>query len=128
MIFLPIVDRELRLAARRSATYWGRVVMVLAAAMVWLWTLITESLSTMGSPTGAPLFRILSVFAFSYALFAGLRSTSDTLSREKREGTLGLLFLTDLKGYDVVFGKLAASSLGAFYGMLAVVPILAIPL
>ena len=52
----------------------------------------------------------------------------DCLSEEKREGTLGLLFLTDLKGYDVVFGKLVAISLGAFYGLLAVVPMLAIPL
>jgi len=66
--------------------------------------------------------------AFFFALFAGLGSTSDSLSSEKREGTLGLLFLTDLKGYDVVLGKLAATSLGALYGLLAVVPVLAIPL
>ena len=28
--------------------------------------------------------------------------TADALSSEKRNGTLGLLFLTDLKGYDIV--------------------------
>jgi len=32
----------------------------------------------------------------------GVLITADCLSEEKREGTLGLLFLTDLKGYDVV--------------------------
>ena len=31
-----------------------------------------------------------------------MRNTADSLSAEKREGTLGLLFLTDLRGYDVV--------------------------
>src|SRR5439155_13703005 len=77
---------------------------------------------------GSKLFNLLSSLAFGFTLFAGLRSTSDSLSSEKREGTLGLLFLTDLKGYDVVLGKLAATSLGAFYGMLAVLPVLAIPL
>jgi len=50
------------------------------------------------------------------------------LSEEKREGTLGLLFLTDLRGYDVVLGKLAATSVNAFYGLLAIFPVLAIPL
>jgi len=38
------------------------------------------------------------------------------------------LFLTDLKGYDVILGKLAATSLNAFYSVVAVVPVLAIPL
>jgi ABC-type Na+ efflux pump permease subunit len=66
--------------------------------------------------------------AVLYALLSGTRATADCLSEEKREGTLGLLFLTDLKGYDIVFGKLAATSLNVFYGILAVVPILAVPL
>lgn len=48
--------------------------------------------------------------------------------RGKREGTLGLLFLTDLKGYDVVFGKLVATSLNSFYGLLAIFPVMGIPL
>ena len=65
---------------------------------------------------------------YLYCLFAGVFRTADCLSEEKREGTLGLLFLTDLKGYDIVFGKLAATSLNAFYGILALFPVMAIPL
>ena len=61
-------------------------------------------------------------------MFTGVRSTADCLSEEKRDGTLGLLFLTDLKGYDVVGGKLVATSLNAFYGLTAIFPLLAIPL
>ena len=39
-----------------------------------------------------------------------------------------MLFLTDLRGYDVVFGKLLSHSLRAFYGVLAAFPVLALPL
>jgi ABC-type transport system involved in cytochrome c biogenesis permease component len=46
------------------------------------------------------------------------------ISRERREGTLGLLFLTDLRGVDVALGKLTASSLSAIYGLLASFPVL----
>src|SRR5205814_5023244 len=62
------------------------------------------------------------------ALSAGLFFTSDCLSEEKREGTLGFLFLTDLRGYDVAGGKLLATSLRGFYGLLAILPILAVTL
>src|SRR5207247_5618088 len=66
--------------------------------------------------------------AVVYCLLRGVGLTADCLSEEKREGTLGLLFLTDVRGYDVVFGKLVATSLNALYGVLAIVPVLAVPL
>jgi ABC-type transport system involved in cytochrome c biogenesis permease component len=50
------------------------------------------------------------------------------LTREKREGTLGLLFLTDLKGHDVVLGKLLSTSIPSFYGLIATFPVLSLPL
>ena len=59
---------------------------------------------------------------------AGVFLTADCLSEEKREGTLGLLFLTDLRGYDVVLGKLMATSVHALYSLLAIFPVLALPL
>jgi hypothetical protein len=74
------------------------------------------------------IFQGLSGLALLYCLVAGRRWTADCLSGEKRDGTLGLLFLTDLKGHDVVLGKLAATSLSGFYGLLAMVPVLAVPL
>src|SRR5207249_5364389 len=77
---------------------------------------------------GMALFVSMSILMNFYALLIGVLRTADCLSEEKREGTLGLLFLTDLKGYDIVLGKLAATSLNAFYGMLAIFPVMAIPL
>jgi len=128
MTFLPIVERELRVAARRPGTYSVRLLTSLVALIVWLGASVSDPFPAAPSRSGASLFIVLSLVAFCFALFAGLGNTSDSLSGEKREGTLGLLFLTDLKGYDVVLGKLAATSLGALYGLLAVVPVLAIPL
>src|SRR2546427_9287536 len=74
------------------------------------------------------IFQGVSLLALLYCLAYGRRSTADCLSQEKRERTLGLLFLTDLKGHDVVLGKLAATSLRGFYGLLAIFPVLAVPL
>lgn len=74
---------------------------------------------------GGVLFNTLTWFAMAAALFSGLFFTADCLSEEKREGTMGFLFLTDLRGYDVVGGKLLTQSLRAFYGLLAVFPVLA---
>lgn len=77
---------------------------------------------------GHTLFMILSWLSFVFVNFTGVFLTSDAVSEERREGTLGLLFLTDLRGYDVTLGKFMSASLQAFYGLLAVFPILALPL
>jgi len=128
MSFLPIVQRELRVGARRKATHRFRLFSALGAILfvgaLLLWAEVTSSRASIG--TG--MFYTLAGATFLYCLFAGLRNTADCLSEEKRAGTLGLLFLTDLRGYDVVFGKLAATSLSTFYGLLAVFPPLGIPL
>ena len=127
MTFLPVVERELRVASRRRGTYWNRAAAALAAVLVLCGALWIEG-RVAPRELGKHVFDALSgLFLFS-SLAAGVRYTADCLSEEKREGTLGLLFLTDLKGYDVVLGKLAATSLNAFYGLIAIFPVLAIPL
>jgi ABC-type transport system involved in multi-copper enzyme maturation permease subunit len=125
MTFLPVVERELRVAARRRGTYWGRFVAAMIGSALAAWVLLA-AVDT-NEKVGADLFEVVSTVVFLYATVAGTLVTCDCLSEEKREGTLGLLFLTDLKGHDVVLGKLAATSVNAFYGMLAVLPMLAIP-
>src|SRR6267154_556397 len=127
MTFLPIVARELRVASRRRGTYWSRSVMAMAAIILGFIVFI-EVQSSAPHEAGQALFYVISYMAFVSCLATGVRSTADCLSEEKREGTLGLLFLTDLKGYDVVVGKLVATSLNAFYGLTAIFPVLAIPL
>ena len=127
MTFLPIVGRELRVAARRRGTYWTRLGIACVAIAFGGWVMLIPDFRTPQN-LGLALFTSLAVVAFIYSLLAGVRTTADCLSEEKREGTLGLLFLTDLKGYDIVFGKLTATSVNAAYGLLAIFPVMAIPL
>jgi hypothetical protein len=123
MTTLPIVERELRVAARRPATHWMRFLAVLTALGTWVLLLLSARNAT-AARLGHELFTALGVLALGGCLLVGVFLTADCLSEEKRAGTLGLLFLTDLKGYDVVLGKLAAASLHALYGLAAVLPVL----
>lgn len=127
MTFLPIVDRELRVAARRHSTHSMRLVVALIAILIGLF-FYAANLRTPPRLLAHHIFEGLSGLALLYCLASGRRSTADCISEEKREGTLGLLFLTELKGYDVVLGKLAATSLSGFFGLLAMFPVLAVPL
>ena len=127
MTFLPIVNRELSVTARRAGTYWLRFWAALTVLAVWMVMLI----STRTAPpteVGQILLNSLGVVTLGFTMLAGAFLTADSLSEEKREGTLGLLFLTDLRSYDVVLGKLAAHSLLAFYGLLATLPVLGLTL
>ena len=129
MTFLPIVERELRVAARKHATFWLRVVAALVALFIGGGVMLL-TLTPMGGrmPMGGPIFAILTWLSLAVALSAGLFFTSDCLSEEKRDGTLGFMFLTDLRGYDVVLGKLLATSLRCVFALLAIFPVLAIAL
>lgn len=127
MILLPIVGRELRVAARRRATFWTRTGVAVGAVAVGAGLYVT-SLDSSPRALAQRLFTGLTAVSLLYALLSGRRFTADCLSAEKREGTLGLLFLTDLKGYDVVLGKVAATSLNGFYGLLSVLPVFAVPM
>jgi len=92
--FLPIAVRELRVAARKRSTFWLRVVAALLAVVISVAAMIIQAASGAGTAqAGKVLFEILTWMAVAGALSAGLFFTSDCLSEEKREGTLGFLFL-----------------------------------
>jgi hypothetical protein len=126
MSFLPIVERELRVSSRRKSTYYARAAAAMLCMVISFFLLVMTTLSRSPRGAGDFMFTVLSWYALLMTLLAGVFLASDSLSEERREGTLGLLFLTDLKGYDVVLGKFMAISLNAFYGLLAVFPVLAL--
>jgi ABC-type transport system involved in cytochrome c biogenesis permease component len=129
MTWLPVVEREMRVAARRRATYRIRFWTVLIMMGLFGFTMLDRnSFRGNSSQAGRELLEPLSLLSFLFAILAGVIATSDSVSEEKREGTLGLLFLTDLKGYDVILGKLVAHSINAFYALVAIMPVLGIPL
>ena len=106
---------------------WNRLIVALVGVSLGVSIFVVE-LGVPQQQVGQFIFRGLAGLLMVYCLVQGRRASADCLSEEKREGTLGLLFLTDLKGHDVVLGKLSATSLGGFYGLLSVFPVLAMTL
>jgi ABC-type transport system involved in multi-copper enzyme maturation permease subunit len=124
----PIVEREMRVNARHPNTYRNRMgaatmALALGAGSYWVMSQIDPGL--LKGPQG---FMFLTSLVFLFCIGKGAALTADCVSEEKRGGTLGLLFLTDLKGADVVVGKLLANGLQLLGIVLAMVPILAITL
>ncbi len=119
-----MVERELRSSARQTFTYYLRVIgaalMLFAAALFGLKSGFVHSL-------GGQLFGALHVTLFAAIWVFVPFLTADCISRERREGTLGLLFLTRLGAGDIVLAKSFAHGLRAATLWLAVLPVLAIP-
>src|SRR6267378_8148307 len=126
MNVLPLVVHEMRSAVRRPTTYRIRLAATGAAIGLSCCGLLIWSDSISAASLGHSLLEIFGWTAFVGSALAGLLLTSDCISRERREGTLGLLFLTDLRGADVAFGKLAAKAILPFYALLAMFPALAV--
>jgi ABC-type transport system involved in cytochrome c biogenesis permease component len=123
-----MVHRELRVSARNKATHRWRILFAWGAVAIGggLGLLSMSSGGIGAAQLGLWIFEALKWIAFVFACAAGTFLTADCLSEEKREGTLGLLFLTDLRGHDVVLGKLLATSLRTFYSLLAIFPVMAL--
>src|SRR6185295_18833572 len=128
MLLLPIVDRELRVAARSGRLYLGRVTTGVAALAMSLYLIWLARYALAGPTAGMFILKATSYMAWGLCVFGGVNRTCDSLSAEKRGETLGLLFLTHLQGYDVVLGKLLASGLNAVMLLLGALPILSIPM
>jgi ABC-type multidrug transport system permease subunit len=124
--FLPTVERELRTAARRRSTFGLRWSLAAVGVVAWLGMVVSQPGAVRLVDWNQRIFLLLGILCFVFCLLCGVLLTADALSTEKREGTLGLLFLTDLRGYDVVLGKLAGASVTLFYGLLAIFPVLAL--
>src|SRR5436190_2104421 len=122
----PIVRRELRAAAKRRITYRLRwIVALLGGAGVFAAAHLAGGFTI---TVGQFVFWSASAVMLLVCGAAGLLLTADSISREKREGTLGLLFLTRLTAADVVLGKLTVGVLNGGAVAFAVLPFLAFSL
>jgi len=127
MTFLPILERELRVRARSPANYWGRFAMAAAGILVCAPSLMLEGPFTTPGDIGRGAFNNLVSAAFLLCCAACVL-TSDTISSERREGTLGLLLLTRVRNFDVLLGKFASSGLACLAGLVAFLPVLTLPI
>jgi len=127
---LPILERELRVAARRPQTWRLRLAAAGGAVLLLLilvWFFGRSGVKSSSGQVGAVVFHTVAGMTGIWALFLGCQKTADSLGRERRDGTLGLLFLTDLSGWDVIAGKLFAAAVDTVFQLVAVVPVLVVP-
>lgn len=125
MACLPLIERELRVALRKQRPAQGRLkVAVLAAGGSVLFLLL-------GALTGSRgLGRNLEQCLYLAGLYFVLRApmlTAGVLAGERRNQTLGLLFLSGLGAGEVFASKFLSSALVAFTNLLAIFPMLALP-
>lgn len=127
MTFLPILQRELRVRARNPANYWGRLTVAAIGMLVCTPPLLWSGPFMAPASIGRSSFNGLVGAAFVLCCAACLL-TADTVSSERREGTLGLLLLTRVRLLDVLLGKFASNGMACLGGLVAFVPVLALPL
>jgi len=122
----PVVQRELREGARRPFNYWLRVGAAAAGLLVVVF-IVEENRNEPDKVMGQYLFAGLHVVLMGLICLVVPLMTADCIAREKREGTLGLLFLTPLTAGGIVMGKGLAQALRALTLWVSVAPVLAIP-
>lgn len=122
----PVFQREMR-AQSRTTRPWRLRLWVAVAAMgglAWLGWRSPE----MFVGSGQPAFLALNLGAVGVLAVIGPLLTHDLLSRERREGTLGLLCSTPLTSREMVLGKVAAAVIQALGAWLAMAPLLLLPI
>ncbi len=122
MRLLPILVRELRVLCRKRGTYGMRLALAFPV-------LATGALFTLDYPgTGGDAIAAQAAVCQILFAFGAAFAASDSISSERREGTLGLLLLTPLRSYQVLLGKLLTRISQFLLCLWAVVPILSLPL
>jgi ABC-type transport system involved in multi-copper enzyme maturation permease subunit len=130
MIADPLSIRELRGTTRRWQTYALRVLYIGLIGLV-VWQFYDQ---TAGRPLQPSEYAELSrklYYAFlalqvAFVTLAAIWAASDSVLREVRTGTLGLLYLTPLTAPQVAFGKWKASMAHAGSLILCGAPVLAV--
>jgi ABC-type transport system involved in multi-copper enzyme maturation permease subunit len=123
---LPIIERELRVQARRPLARWTRLGLTAVATLLVANYVSSWSLYRSPGQNGMA-FQVLAWTGFLLALAAAF-FTADAISSERREGTLGLLFLTDLSGLEVTVGKVSAALVTGVYVFIGFAPVLMLAL
>ena len=121
----PVIVREVRAASRGRGNYWLRLLAAIAACGA---ALVSGLFSMKTAAQGKDVFAALHMTTLSAIWLFVPMVAADCLSRERREGTLGLLFLTPLSPLNIVAAKTVAQAVRAFTMWLATLPILVLPM
>ena len=128
MNVLPVITRELRAQSRQPMTYALRLLAVGGLLFGGSWFVANNALAlSMNQHIGRDLFQFLHLALFISICVLVPFSASDCISLERREGTLGLLFLTPLRARDIVLAKASANGFRAIGLLISVTPVFTIP-
>lgn len=122
----PVFGRELLAEARNPFNGWLRVLGAGVVLVAFVLGMVDQS--GRAASVGSRLFHQLNGSLYLAIMIVGPILTADCISREKREGTLGLLFLTPLTGRGIVGGKSLIHIVRAFTIVLSALPLLLLPL
>lgn len=139
MSVFPVIVRELKAQARQPLTHWLRVIGGLAIAAAIAATFLESGVRkgwTGGALAGSNPFQTFGTTLFgkmNLLIFVAIwvfvpLATADAISRERREGTLSLLYLTELRSLGIVVGKAFVHALRAVSLFLTMAPWLMLPL
>jgi predicted anti-sigma-YlaC factor YlaD len=126
MTIVPIIEREVRLRARSRVTYWSRFAVALVGTVLCVQQLLVSGFVGMTGAVGLHVFNEMVAYVFLLCCVACLLA-AEAISSERREGTLGLLFLTRVRDYDVVLGKFASLGAACLFPLAGLLPALVIP-
>lgn len=121
----PILRRELVLQCRQRITFRTRFGFGVFGLLTVV-ALLPSSTTARGGG-GKGLLEGLITAGLLLSSFAGL-AAADAFSRERREGTLGLLLLTRVTAFDLVVGKLGSVGIRSMCSLLTLCPMLMLPL
>jgi ABC-type transport system involved in multi-copper enzyme maturation permease subunit len=125
MACLPLIERELRVALRKQRPVQSRLKVAGWAVAGCSFFLLIGAIWG-----GGGLGRSLEQFLCIAGLYFVVRVpalTAGVLAEERRNETLGLLFLSGMGPVEVFASKFLSAALVAFTGLLALFPMLALP-
>ena len=128
----PLSVKELSGIARRWQTYVGRGLYIgLIAIIIWIFW---SSMMSRGSHLSPSAFAELShslfvsfvILQMIVSTLGGMSAGSDMITRELRNGTLGILALTPLSNWRIAAGKWKAALVQTTTGVLCSLPVFAV--
>src|SRR6267142_4649774 len=108
MAFLPIIERELRMALRKQQPVRRRLRVAAAGAGGTLLFFLLAELAGKRSAS-RDLHQLLCLAGF-YIVLRAPHLAAGAFSQERREQTLGLLFLSGLSATDVFVSKVFSAA------------------
>lgn len=127
---LPVLTRELRTAAQERVRRRRTVLAVGYASLVLAGILVAERWTgrvMLQSATAGLLVWAVTGLIPVLALVGGINRVGQMIGTEHREGTLPLLLLARLTGFEIVMGKVFQALLLQVTGFLVLLPVLVLP-